>query len=374
MNSEIDDDFQPVRHSGGTITFKFIDQDGQRAYSVGLSNSSAHPCALFALYALLPQGIPAGVVPFGGLGSPTPDPPVPNCLLVIVASDQEGFFGRNCPRCRGYFRTNAAGQQTRCPYCRLTTGTHSFLSESQRKYVAAYAELFLDGFESGRDVTIDIDELGQREGVNAPPSSFAEEKQQTRFRCKQCPTSADIIGRHGYCPSCGRRNSYDVLSLTLDALDERVSNPRYSQQERDLRDAEWRTIVRDCVSSFEGFGRDLLQELARIPASPARRKVIEGITFHNPLAAARVIAECFAIDLLKGLGQEDQEFLRKRFMRRHVYEHCSGIADQEYLANSGDTSVRAGQLIREKSNNVATLIRLVRAFAANFDEGFHSIK
>jgi len=374
VNSEIDDDFQPVRHSGGTITFKFNDQDGQRGYSVGMSNSSAHPCALFAIYALLPQGLPVCVVPFGGLGSPLPTPPVPNCILVIIGSDQEGYFGRACPRCHGYFRTTSAAQQTRCPYCRLTTGTHSFLSESQRKYVAAYTELFLDGYESGRDVSIDIDELGQREGVNAPPSSFAEEKQQTRFRCKHCQTSTDIIGRYGYCPSCGRRNSFDVLSLTLDALDERVENPRYSQQERDLRDAEWRAIVRDCVSGFEGFGRDLLQELARIPASPARRKVIEGLTFHNPLTAARLISECFAIDLLKGLGQEDQEFLRKRFMRRHVYEHCSGVADQEYLDNSRDTSVRVGQLIREKSNNVTTLTRLVKTFAANFDEGFHSIK
>ena len=373
MSTDSEDDFQPVGHSGGTITFKFQDQDGQRHYAVGWSNSVTFPCALFAIYVLLPHGIPVAVVPFGGLGAPLPAPPGPGCLLVVIASDREGFFGRSCPRCQKYFRTTSAGQATYCPYCRLKAGTHSFLSESQKRFVMVYMEIFTEGFEKGQDVTIDADKLAQQQGMNTPPSSFSEEAQQTRFKCASCKSTVDIVGKYGYCPSCGRRNSLHLLFQALDALDDRVKSPRYTQQERDLRDGEWRAIVRDCVSAFEGFGRDLLQELAKIPATPSRRKNINSIKFHNPILAASSIAGCFDIELLKGLGQEDQEFLRKRFFRRHVYEHCSGVADQEYLDNTGDTSVRLGQLIREKSNNVATLIQLVRVLATNFNEGFHAI-
>jgi hypothetical protein len=371
---DIDDDFEQVGHSGGKITFSFVDQNGQRAYSLKFENAKPHACALFAIYALLPQGIPVTTLRMSGIGAPLQPPPTAGCLMVLMGSDREGFFGRSCLACRGHFRTQSAPEKAHCPYCGLNTATHQFLTEAHRKYVHAFTERFLAGYESGEQVTIDLDLLGEEVQANTAPLSFTEQRQQTRFTCSACRVPSDIMGRYGYCPACGRRNSFAVVTETLDALEDRVHNPRYPDTDRNRRDAEWRNLVRDCVSAFEGYSRDLLQELAQLPASPSRKRAVADITFHNPIQAALAIRTCFDIDLLNGLGQDDQEFLRRRFLRRHVYEHASGLVDQEYIDRSGDATVRVGQLLRERSGNVLTLIGLVRTLAKNFDEGFHSIQ
>ena len=78
----------------------------------------------------------------------------------------------------------------------------------------------------------------------------------------------------------------------------------------------------------------------------------------------------FEIDLLVGLGSEQQDFIRKRFLRRHLYEHTSGVVDAEYMRLSGENDLRIGQVIRESHSNVTTLIDLCYTMAKNFTEGF----
>ncbi|WP_139181556.1 hypothetical protein [Pelosinus fermentans] len=80
------------------------------------------------------------------------------------------------------------------------------------------------------------------------------------------------------------------------------------------------------------------------------------------------------IDILHGISEKDKEFIKQRFLRRHIYEHNAGIVDQEYLDKSQDTSVKLGQIVREKSSNVTSLIKLVRQIAVNYDKEFHAIK
>lgn len=371
MAIDIEGDFQPVKHSGGKITFNFSDRDGERQYQVGFTGANPYPLAMFAMYVLRDPRVPVGMVRLGGIGAPIPPPPVQPSVLVLVASDRDGFFGKLCPRCKRYFRTDAAIEQTWCPYCGTGAPAHNFLSESQAKYIDAYMDAFDKGYETGESFTLDLDLLVEESGANASPPAFSEERQQTRFRCTNCGAWTDIAGRYGRCPNCGHRNSFALASRQLDALEERVKNPRYLPGEREERDGEWRLIVKECVSVFEGYARDLLDRLRMIPATPSRKKALSEIGFHDPIKAAESIKAIFDIDLLHDLGSDECCFILTRFKRRHIYEHCAGVADEEYV--NFDQSVRLGQLVKERSSNVATLIGHVRTMMRNFDEGFHSI-
>lgn len=81
----------------------------------------------------------------------------------------------------------------------------------------------------------------------------------------------------------------------------------------------------------------------------------------------------FAIEIFKGLNQEDPEFLNREFNRRHLIIHRAGRVDEEYLEKTRDTSVRLNQTLRIRSNEVARLSELLRQCANNFFDQFASI-
>ena len=61
------------------------------------------------------------------------------------------------------------------------------------------------------------------------------------------------------------------------------------------------------------------------------------------------------------------------FHRRHVYEHNAGEADEKYIAESGDTSVRLKQSLRETQGTAHRIAGLVLKIAKNLHSGFHEI-
>jgi len=67
-------------------------------------------------------------VPAGGVGhvSVYPQPSV----LACIQSDQQGLWGRNCPRCEKYFRTNhIVPEMAHCPYCAEVAPSVAFISK-----------------------------------------------------------------------------------------------------------------------------------------------------------------------------------------------------------------------------------------------------
>ncbi len=83
--------------------------------------------------------------------------------------------------------------------------------------------------------------------------------------------------------------------------------------------------------------------------------------------------DIYDIDPMHGISHEDGKFATKMFSRRHVYEHNAGVADQKYLDESGDDSVRVGQAIRESSANAARLGPLLLEMMSNIDAGVRDI-
>ncbi len=70
---------------------------------------------------------------------------------------------------------------------------------------------------------------------------------------------------------------------------------------------------------------------------------------------------------------DDVEFAELLFHRRHVYEHKGGEADEKYIQDSGDTSVRPKQLLHETVESAHRITGLVERMATNLHRGFHEI-
>ena len=104
-----------------------------------------------------------------------------------------------------------------------------------------------------------------------------------------------------------------------------------------------------------------------------RKAALERALFHNVKVRAQELKEWFDINLFENLNSDDALFVVRMFLRRHVYEHNGGEVDARYIEESGDTSVRLKQRIRESSESVTRLAALVEAMAKNFHEGFHEI-
>jgi hypothetical protein len=203
-----------------------------------------------------------------------------------------------------------------CPYCGLRADTHVFLTEGQLKYIEAFCELVERAVQSANDGehVIDMDQVVDAVGKGGvkPKFYYAEESQQNKYKCLACDESNDILGRYGYCSSCGTHNG--------------------------LREKEW------------------------------ERKL-----FHNLQPCAEALSAVFDINTFKNLRQEDIDFAILMFHRRHVYEHNGGEVDEKYIRDSGDTSVRVKQVIRETREAAVRIADVVLQIGRNIHEGFHSI-
>jgi hypothetical protein len=142
-------------------------------------------------------------VPATGIGV-MPVYPQPS-VLTFIQSDQQGMWGRNCPLCQKYFRTNHVMDVTYCPYCAVEAPSLAFISKDQRSYITACYDAFARAYAGKKSTAVEIAAI-----TDATPAwHYSEEKQQFHFKCseKGCDAQSDILGEYGYCPQCGRTNA-----------------------------------------------------------------------------------------------------------------------------------------------------------------------
>jgi len=295
-----------------------------------------------------------------------PPPPFPGCYMVFIGSDSEGKFGHECPACKGYWRDE--GGTHCCPYCGMREDVHAFLTAAQQSYIQQYCGKMRELLQADQDgeYVIDMDAVADAAGNNAekPPFYYAEESQQNKFKCGACGGYNDILGVYGYCSRCGTRNDFQELSeKVIPAIRERINAGGQNE-----------TCVKDAVSAFDStVGQYVAQLLRQVPLTKARRNRLEGKRFQNLQQVQQDLNDIFGIDIRDGISSEDFEFAKLMFHRRHVYEHKGGEADEKYIADSGDTSVRPKQALRETQESAHRISGLVVKMAASLHRGFHEI-
>ncbi|MGC2519606.1 MAG: hypothetical protein WA373_10950 [Burkholderiales bacterium] len=366
--NKADKEFQEIAHCGGQITIDTkTDERGHRLASFGVRHSSPTAAAWFMLWAN-PLGEPIATVPIGGLADP-PDEPAqaPPGFQIILASDSEGMFGHECPRCRGYWRSRGAPAlwPMSCPYCRLRTGTHNFRTVAQRKFIHAVCAKFEEVIQSDfvGETVIDMDAVAAAVASEEKPQFYyAEQRQQNQFTCTACNGQNDILGRYGFCSLCGTHNGLEELQADLARARTRIDAGE-----------SYEGALSDIVSAFDSYARQLAKRLAQIPMRRQRREALETRLFHNIKPRAAELKAWFDVDLFDHLSDADIEFVHRMFCRRHVYEHNGGEVDERYMKESGDTTVRPKQHLRETAESAGRLADLVEVIGKNLKVGFDDI-
>ena len=363
----MNEDFREIGHSGGQITFTInTDVDGRRGYQIGVRSSRPVPVVMIAVYAIA-QGVPVGSIQLGGIGTPWNPPPFPDCYPVMIQSDSHGQFGHHCPQCDGYWRSGPWPRV--CPYCNLRAEGYHFLSKAQLRFVRHYCDVLmhaLDQIEDG-DVVIDMDEVADAAGkdeADKPAFFIAEESQQHKFKCWACEEFNDILGRFGYCSLCGTRNDLaEFEDKTVIAIRDRLNAGAPSQD-----------CIRDAVAAFDTFVAQYAKQLAgQVPLTARRMTRLTKYSFHDLDEVRSILRDWFDIDICAGIKDAEIAKVKLMFYRRHIYEHNGGEVDQKYLDNSGDTTVRLKQVIRETQEGAHSLLGSLVKMARNLHNGFHEL-
>jgi hypothetical protein len=356
-------EFEEIAHSGGKITVNIrTDEQGRRGYQQTYSSSRPNPVSMIAVWALQ-HGIPIASVNLGGIGDRQDPPPFGGCYMILIGSDSHGKFGHHCPACNGYWRSGPWPQL--CPYCRFQDQPFNFLSEAQRRYVAHFCNALTENLKADQNgsITIDMDAVADAAGQEGEKPAFyvSEESQQHKFNCASCDEYNDVIGRFAYCSACGTRNDLMVFRSDMAALRATATAEKSGN------------AVRDAVSAFDNLvGQYTKQLLDLVPLSKRRGERLQRGRFHD-LDATNEVLQWFDISVLTGLAVSEVTFLKRMFLRRHIYEHKGGEVDQAYLDASGDTSVRLKQHISESVEDVHRLIGGLDRMAQRLHDGFHEL-
>lgn len=249
----------------------------------------------------------------------------------------------------------------------------AFFTPAQRLFFRAFATAITTAPEG--ETTVNLDQLLDAIPENTKnPWRYAEQRQQTHFKCDRRKCAFDVLGEYVQCPECPQTTHRRVIAAKLAARASEFETASASLTDRAERENRWQQLLIGCVADFDGFASDLRDRLQRFPATLSRKRALGQLSFQNIVKAAERLEQWYAFDILEGITPDDREFLNVMFNRRHLFVHRAGRVDAEYLQNSGDTSVRLNQVHRLKSGMIARLIPLLQQVTANFLTGFDAIQ
>lgn len=350
---------------------EFLYEPG-RGIAVQISGSSPGFWAMYIVAVSMDGRHLLSEVPATGIGVEAvyPKPSV----ITYIQSDAQAMWGRNCPACQKYFRTNHVMGETCCPYCAAWAPGLAFMSKDQRKYITKCYDAFARAYRDQKSTEVEFADITDSNSA----WHYSEVKQQFHFECaaQDCKAQTDILGEYGYCPRCGRTNARKLFLEGIDKMQQRWVDVDKTVTDRQARSRVWEEMTKDIVGDFEHLAKHLRVKLLLFPMTPNRRKRLEELNFQQPLQANESLVQWFDVGLLvwpgnsatpkRAVQDSDLPFIKKMIQRRHILIHNGGIVDQDYLAFSGDTQVQLGERIRIRSTEAKRFIELVRTMGENF--------
>lgn len=305
---------------------------------------------------------------------------------VPISPDEDGFFGRECPSpdCEGYFRillgTGLTGENLpcHCPYCGHIASHSEFATKEQLEYAqsvvvrevlaAAQKDLKKLEFEHRPRGTLGIGlSLKVKTGRSVPIHYYREQKLETEVVCGNCGLRYSVYGVFAFCPDCGQHNSLQIIEKDLEMVGKILALA--AEQEKELAEHLVESALEDCVSVFDGFGRELCKVNREHSVDPAR---VERVSFQNLEGARSAVAGLFDVDLAAYLALGEWQSAVRGFQKRHLIAHRMGVIDQDYITKTGDNNAVIGRRVRvtpdEVMELVHTLSKVARGLSADLQE------
>ena len=256
------------------------------------------------------------------------------------------------------------------PYCGNAADPDEFTTDEQIDYAVSVAEQkLIDAFYKDLK-TLEFDyppkgpfELGFSMKVERmdphPIQHYREKKLETDVTCKTCSLQYSIYGVFAFCPDCREHNSLQIFQKNMEVVNKLIDLTE--NLEEDLATRLIENALENCVSSFDGYGRELCRIYAHCASTSSN---VKRIYFQNLDEAQASVRKAFGFDLVRSFENDAWFEVRRLFQMRHVIAHKMGVVDREYINRSGDTSFVEGQKLQLRANHVRRLSDLL-ARAAN---------
>lgn len=297
-------------------------------------------------------------------------------IQVPLPTDEDGFTGRECPNpaCKTRFmiKFGTGLPDTKlcyCPYCGYHAPQDQFFTGDQIAYIQSVMMRKVE--EAFGAMAKDLDRDLRRKtrggliqmkvdyrGKPQPIRYYQEKALETTVTCSNCTLAYKIFGEFAYCPDCGVHNSLQILQKNLELVRKLLGLAE--SQEGDFAEYLIRDALENCVSAFDGYGRELVRINATKASNPTRAS---RVSFQNLEGARQNIADLFGIDLSAGLEKDMWADLNRAFLKRHLLAHKMGVIDDEYIRKAGDASAIVGHKIQIRASEVDAIARQLERLA-----------
>lgn len=300
-----------------------------------------------------------------------------NSVSITIPVDDDGFTGRECPRpdCEGYFKITGgtglkeAGIPCHCPYCGHTAAHDQFWTKEQIEYAksvairkitdALHKDLKKLEFEHKPRGTFGLGiSMKVKSGRPTPIHYYREKQLETEVVCVNCTLRYAVYGVFAFCPDCGQHNSLQILDKNLELVSKMLDMAATAEAE--LIEGLVENALEDCVSAFDGFGREVCRVHAARSTDPTKA---EKVSFQNLDGANQIVSGLFTFDLISGLSADEWKAAGQGFQKRHLLAHKMGVIDEEYVRKSGDSRAVVGRKISTNRDEVRELVRIVGKLA-----------
>jgi hypothetical protein len=288
---------------------------------------------------------------------------------ISLPPDEEGFIGRECPgsECEGYFKlqpgTGLRGENLpcHCPYCGHRAGSDKFFTKAQAEYAKSVVMRQVTGallkdlrsleFNHRPRGALGIGISMKVTGQPTPIRHYREPKLETEVVCDRCTLRYAIFGVFGFCPDCAVHNSLQILNKNLELVQKLLAIAE--TQEAKVAQHLIENALEDCVSAFDGFGRETCRVFAE--KADLLKKVVE-IRFQNIASARARVKEQFSVDFAATVAHEDWKHIMRAFQKRHLVAHKMGVMDEDYLSATGDSPSLLGRKVSIAAEEVRELV------------------
>jgi hypothetical protein len=180
---------------------------------------------------------------------------------------------------------------------------------------------------------------------------YRESKLETEVVCDRCTLRYTIYGVFGFCPDCGVHNSLQILKKNLELVQKLLAVAE--TQEAPVAQQLIENALEDCVSAFDGFGRETCRVFSPKAAQP--EKAVE-IRFQNISVARDRVRQQFSVDFASTTASTDWKAILRSFQKRHLLAHKMGVVDEDYLSATGDLATFLGRKVSISAAEVRDLV------------------
>lgn len=295
-------------------------------------------------------------------------------FTIPIPPDEEGLIGRECPmpECEGYFKlqqgTGLKGENLpgTCPYCGHQAAPDQFFTRAQIEYAKSVVIREVTGallkdlksfeFNHRPSGSFGIGISLIVSGQPSPIRHYREEKLETEVVCDRCTLRYTIFGVFGFCPDCAVHNSLQILNKNLELVQKLLAVAE--TQEPQIAQHLVENALEDCVSAFDGFGRETCRVFAAKAIQPEKAAEIR---FQNIAGARYRVREQFGIDFAATASPADWAHARRAFQKRHLLAHKMGVVDEGYLSETGDPPSLLGRKVSISTPEVRELVTTLQS-------------